>query len=49
MMFDPDGQLPLSDVVELTSATFPAVATRLIVPTTSAIGSVAPFVPPEAS
>ena len=44
----PKGQTPDKGVVELTSATFPAVAAREIVPTTSAAGSCCPLLPPDA-
>jgi len=49
MMLELFGQLPLSAVVPLTSATFPAVAAKLIVPFTSGVGSIDPLVPPEPS
>ena len=43
------GQAPVSAVVLLTKATFPAVADMAIVPVTSGVGSAAPPEPPEDS
>ena len=42
------GQTPDKGIVELTSVTFPAVAAREIVPTTSGVGSCRPVLPPDA-
>lgn len=43
------GQLPVSVVVELTSATFAAVADIAMVPVASGVGKFAPVDPPEDS
>ncbi len=48
-MLESDGQLPVSAVVELTSAILPAVAFILIEPVAEAVGRSALVDPPDAS
>lgn len=42
------GQEPVRAVVDLTSATLPAVAAMVMAPVVSGVGRGAPFVPPDA-